>query len=197
MVDWLAGALQRPRFQLTSKHEVMRKLPFLLTLVQNKNMSALAYGKFFAERFPRNIISAKNLAHRCAMEQSVYSADIIQGVISVLTRSLVELLNTGTRVCFDGLGTFTPTVESEGVLAPELYDVDLHVKGIHIRFIPTNRKGEEITSKKFKDLCTLKLVDFKDIRKITVPKPKAGGTKVVRIVTRKPIAQYKAERRNE
>ena len=32
------------------------------------------------------------------------------------------------------------------------------IKGVHIAFIPENSKGEEITSRAFKDLCTFDVV---------------------------------------
>ena len=46
------------------------------------------------------------------MDQSVYSRDICEGVIQRLTKVMVELLQSGQPVKWDGLGTFTPKVES-------------------------------------------------------------------------------------
>ena len=53
-----------------------------------------------------------------------------------------------------GLGTFRPTVESSGASSVDDYDVNTDVKGIHIRFIPVNDKGEELTSRKFAESLT-------------------------------------------
>ena len=36
----------------------------------------------------------------------------------------------------------------------ESYDVNVNVKGIHIRFIPENTKGEQLTSRKFREFFT-------------------------------------------
>ena len=70
---------------------------------------------------------------------------------------MVELLQGGQPVKWDGLGTFTPTIESVKGGATEAQlkagvDVREVINGVHIRFIPENEKGEEITSRKFKDL---------------------------------------------
>jgi uncharacterized membrane protein YgcG len=93
------------------------------------------------------------------MDQSVYSRDIVEGVIQRLTKVMVELLQAGQPVKWDGLGTFTPTVESvKGGYSEAQIKAGASVRdviaGVHIRFIPENEKGEEITSRKFKDLVT-------------------------------------------
>ncbi len=36
----------------------------------------------------------------------------------------------------------------------ESYDVNVNVKGIHIRFILENTKGEQLTSRKFREFFT-------------------------------------------
>ena len=89
---------------------------------------------------------------------------------------MTELLTSGQSVKWDGLGTFTPYVESKGSNQVSKYDVNIHVKGIHIRFIPENTKGEQLTSRKFRDQCTLQLAGVWVKRNITVD----GKKKVIR-----------------
>ena len=75
---------------------------------------------------------------------------------------------------WDGLGTFTPKVETirRGLEKTDLQsgkaNVNHDVAGIHIRFIPENSKGEEITSRKFADLCVFNVVGVTKITKVTV-----------------------------
>ena len=135
----------------------VRKIAFPVVYQQNQNDQSTAYGKYYPKPYKPDTLSLRGLIERVAMDQSVYSRDIVEGVIQRLTKVMVELLQGGQPVKWDGLGTFTPTVESVKGGATEAQlkagiDVRDVIAGVHIRFIPENEKGEEITSRKFKDL---------------------------------------------
>ena len=135
----------------------VRKIAFPVVYQQNQNDQSSAYGKYYPKPYKPDTLSLRGLIERVAMDQSVYSRDIVEGVIQRLTKVMVELLQGGQPVKWDGLGTFTPTIESEKGGATEAQlkagvDVREVIAGVHIRFIPENEKGEEITSRKFKDL---------------------------------------------
>ena len=135
----------------------VRKIAFPVVYQQNQNDQSSAYGKYYPKPYKPDTLSLRGLIERVAMDQSVYSRDIVEGVIQRLTKVMVELLQGGQPVKWDGLGTFTPTVESVKGGATEAQlkagvDVRDVIAGVHIRFIPENEKGEEITSRKFKDL---------------------------------------------
>ena len=135
----------------------VRKIAFPVVYQQNTNNQSLAYGKYYPRPYKPDTLSLRGLIERVAMDQSVYSRDIVEGVIQRLTRVMVELLEGGQPVKWDGLGTFTPTIESVKGGATEAQlkagiDIREVVAGVHIRFIPENETGEEITSRKFKDL---------------------------------------------
>lgn len=165
-----------------------KKLTFNIALEQNKNMESSAYGKWFGKTYsPNEALNLKGLIQRVAMDQSVFSEDIARGVIDRLTVTMVELLQSGTSVKWDQLGTFRPTVESVGVAQPTDYDVKTDVKGIHIRFIPENSKGEEITSRMFADMCTMMTAGVWTVEKVTI----AGKQKSVRRF--RPMASFAAQ----
>ena len=135
----------------------VRKIAFPVVYQQNQNVQSEAYGKYYPKPYKPDTLSLRGLIERVAMDQSVYSRDIVEGVIQRLTKVMVELLQGGQPVKWDGLGTFTPTIESVKGGATEAQlkagiDIREVVAGVHIRFIPENEKGEEITSRKFKDL---------------------------------------------
>ena len=89
------------------------KLPFQIALEQNTNDDSTAYGKWFGKTYSTSdTLSLRGLIERVAFDQSVYSRDIIEGVIDRLTTVMTELLTSGESVKWDGLGTFTPYVES-------------------------------------------------------------------------------------
>ena len=135
----------------------VRKIAFPVVYQQNQNDQSSAYGKYYPKPYKPDTLSLRGLIERVAMDQSVYSRDIVEGVIQRLTNVMVELLQVVKPVKWDGLGTFTPTIESVKGGATEAQlkagiDVRDVINGVHIRFIPENEKGEEITSRKFKDL---------------------------------------------
>ena len=139
----------------------VKKVTFGIAFKQNRNAMSQAYGKYYPEAWTPETLNLRGLVERVAMDQSVYSRDICEGVIQRLTKVMVELLQSGQPVKWDGLGTFTPKVESArgGLTEAKLADGDFNVadvvEGIHVRFIPENSKGEELTSQKFKDSCVL------------------------------------------
>ncbi len=150
-----------------------RRLSFSYVLKQNKNDNSTAFGKWFAEAYsPSQTLSLKGLCERVAMDQSVFTPEIARGVIDKLTTDMNELLMSATSVKWDGLGTFRPTVESTGVNSPEDYNVNTNVMGIHIRFVPVNDKGEELTSRKFADSLVFSLFGKKTTTKVEKPNHK-------------------------
>jgi hypothetical protein len=74
-------------------------------------------------------------------------------------------------VKWDGLGTFRPTItNANGGLSEEVvkaggYNIGDIIEGVNICFIPENSKGEELTSRKFKDLCTFNNVGVIETKK--------------------------------
>lgn len=165
-----------------------KKLTFNIALEQNKNQESTGYGKWYGKTYtPNEALNLKGLIQRVAMDQSVFSEDIARGVIDRLTVTMVELLQSGTSVKWDKLGTFRPTVESVGVNEPTDYNVNTDVKGIHVRFIPENAKGEEITSRMFADMCTLMTAGVWTTEKVTI----SGKEKSVRRF--RPMASFAAQ----
>ena len=170
----------------------IRKIQFPIVYKQNQNTESAGYGKYYPYAWKPETLELRGLIERVAMDQSVYSRDIVEGVIQRLTKVMVELLEGGQPVKWDGLGTFTPTIENDGTKVtsdPLTMSVDA-IKGVHIAFIPENSKGEEITSRAFKDLCTFDVVGIINTTNIgTSAKPKYVRT----IIT---LDAYKAQQQN-
>ena len=151
-----------------------RKIAFPVVYKQNQNEQSSAYGKYYPEAYPPETLSLRGLIERVAFDQSVYSRDIVEGVIQKLTRVMVELLTGGQPVKWDGLGTFTPKIESvkggvtEAQLKAGSVSVRDAIEGVHIRFIPENEKGEELTSRRMKDAITFTVEGVKILTKVGV-----------------------------
>lgn len=134
---------------------------FELNLRKNTNANNPGYGKYYPKAKEKKTISQLGLVNHMAGHNCIYGSDVIGGVIQKLKSCLIELLSQGNPVKLDGLGTFTPKVEStkEGITKAALlagkWNAANYVKGIHIRFIPEGSGDDDITSRTFKDQCAL------------------------------------------
>ena len=158
----------------------IRQIQFPIVYKQNTNSESAGYGHYYPYAWKPETLELRGLIERVAMDQSVYSRDIVEGVIQRLTKVMVELLEGGQPVKWDGLGTFTPSVESvKGGYTEHQIKAGANVRdviaGVHIRFIPENEKGEEITSRKFKDLVTFVVEGI--ARRVEVGTTAGGKTK--------------------
>ena len=139
-------------------------IKFPVAYRQNTNSYSSVYGHYFPIAWRPETLSLRGLIERVAFSQSVYSRDIIEGVIQKLTTVMVELLRSGQPVKWDGLGMFQPGIESKknGVTADDMKakkaNPDVDVAGVHINFIPESGKGDDLTSRAFKELCVFENV---------------------------------------
>ena len=134
---------------------------FELNLRKNTNANNPGYGKYYPKAKEKKTISQQGLVNHMAGHNCIYGRDIIDGVVQKLKSCLVELLSQGNPVKIDGLGTFVPKVEStkEGITRAALlegkWNAANYIVGIHIRFIPEGSGDDDITSRTFKDQCSL------------------------------------------
>ena len=117
----------------------VNNIAFPVVAYQNKNDDSTAYGKWFWKTWQPKTLSLKGLLGMVAFDQSVYSDDIVEGVLQKLTNTMVEQLKAGQPVKWDGLGTFMPSLDckKQGVNEVEQVSVD-QINGVRINFIPEN-----------------------------------------------------------
>ena len=108
-------------------------IAFPVAARQNTNDATPAFGKWFIVPFWPETLNLRGLIERVAFSQSVYSRDIIEGVLQKLTTVMVELLRSGQPVKWDGLGTFTPNINSRGINDVESVSVDQRRSRICVR----------------------------------------------------------------
>ena len=134
---------------------------FEINIRKNTNANNPGYGKYYPKAVEKQTISLRGLCNHMAEHNSIYGRDIIQGVLMKMSSCIVELLSQGNPIKIDGLGTFVPTVEStkEGITRAALlegkWNANTYVKGVHIRFRPEGVSDDDITSRTFKDMCSL------------------------------------------
>ena len=128
----------------------VNNIAFPIVAVQNQNDDSTAFGKWFLRALYPDTLSLKGLIERVAWDQSVYSRDIIEGVVKRVTTVMVEQLQAGQPVKWEGLGTFNPQLDcgqkGENDVATLMKKADAAINGVHIRFTPENSKGEDAVS---------------------------------------------------
>ncbi len=131
------------------------KISMAYNLRQSNMENSSTYGKWYPQPVRRDTLSLRGLADHIADHGSIYTRDVVLGVLTKFTTCMVELVTQGIGVKLDGLGTFYPTFEAAGAETPVGYDVNAYLKGVHIRFWPENTQLDQITSRAFKEKCVL------------------------------------------
>ena len=119
-------------------------IAFMVNLRKNTVPDSDMFGRYYPEAESKETLSTKGFAKH----------------VSGIVKCLKEYMSQGQPVKLDGLGTFRPTVTSVTGGAASIEEalqkgVNNMVAGVNFVFIPENAQGEEITSKKFKDQCSL------------------------------------------
>ena len=137
-------------------------------LKQNQNDKAKIYGKWFAFGKSIETLNTRKLAQHIAEHGSIYTPDVVYGVLEKFRSCLIEMLLESKRVKIDGLGIFYCTIENEKGGAPSVEDfnVQKNLKALHIRFLPEQAAEQNISSREF-----IKRAEFVNIDSLKV-KPK-------------------------
>lgn len=131
------------------------KISLLYNLKQNNNEGSSSYGLWYPQVVRRDTLSLRGLADHIADHGSIYTRDVVLGVLTKFTSCMVELVSQGVGVKLDGLGTFYPTMEAHGAETPVGYDINSYLQGVHIRFLPESAELDNITSRTFKKKCLM------------------------------------------
>ncbi len=145
----------------------------VINLRQNRNDASPAYGKFFAEIDSKEPLNLKGLAKHMAEHGKISSYEMTVLVLGELVNCMSHLLREGQPVKLDGFGTFYPSVDGQKLGATDLATAvaggpDAMINGIKIKFLGENTKGEELTSRAFKQECLFEFGYLVESEKRTV-----------------------------
>jgi nucleoid DNA-binding protein len=136
-------------------------IAFLVNLRKNNVPDSEMFGRYYPEAESKETLSTKGFAkHVSEHGGTLVNYEFMQLVLAAIVKCLKEMMSQGQPVKLDGLGTFRPTVTSVKSGAASIEEaltkgVNNMVAGVNFVFIPENVQGEEITSKKFKEQCSL------------------------------------------
>ena len=123
----------------------------LYEVKKNQNSHSAAFGKWYAQIKSLETLNTRKLANHISEHGSVYTPDVVYGVLEKFRSCLVEMLLESKKVKIEGLGTFYCTLENQknGALKKEDFNVNKHLKALHIRFLPEQTTEENISSREF------------------------------------------------
>ena len=126
-----------------------------VNLRANTNEKSDQFGRLYAELQRNRTLSLRGLAKHISDHGSIYTIDIVYGVLA--------------KLCKNEHGGLE-SVEAAKNLTPEQA-----VEGVRVRFLPDGTKLDDMTSKAFKDRCSLvwgnliEITGYKDAQKKTGP----------------------------
>ena len=135
----------------------------LYEVKQNQNSYSNAYGKWYGQIKNLETLNTRKLANHISEHGSIYTPDVVYGVLEKFRSCLIEMLLNSKKVKIEGLGTFYCTLENQkkGALKKEDFNPNKHLKALHIRFLPEQAAEENISSREF-----LKKAEFINIEQL-------------------------------
>ena len=133
----------------------------LYEVKQNQNSYSAAFGKWYAQIKNLETLNTRKLAQHISEHGSIYTPDVVYGVLEKFRSCLIEMLLNSKKVKIEGLGTFYCTLENQknGALKKEDFNVNKHLKALHIRFLPEQTTEENISSREFLKKAEFVLID--------------------------------------
>ena len=128
-----------------------------------KDSESVMYGKWYARLKSIETMSTEKLAKHISEHGSVFTADVVEGVMKKVKNCLIEMLLESKKVKIAGLGTFYLTCECQkgGADKESDFNVAQHLKALHIRFLPDQTEEDNLSSREF-----IKKAEFVNIKSL-------------------------------
>lgn len=128
-----------------------------------KDSESVMYGKWYARLKSIETLSMAKLAKHISEHGSVFTEDVVEGVMKKFKTCLLEMLLESKKVKVAGLGTFYLTCECQkgGADKEEDFNVNLHLKALHIRFLPDQAQEDNLSSREF-----IKKAEFVNVKSL-------------------------------
>ena len=128
-----------------------------------KDSESVMYGKWYARLKSIETVSIEKLGKHISEHGSVYTADVVEGVMKKFKNCLIEMLLESKKVKIAGLGTFYLTCECTkgGADKESEFNVNQHLKALHIRFLPDQTEEDNLSSREF-----IKKAEFVNVKSL-------------------------------
>jgi predicted histone-like DNA-binding protein len=128
-----------------------------------KDSESVMYGKWYARLKSIETLTMSKLAKHISEHGSVFTEDVVEGVMKKFRACLLEMLLESKKVKVAGLGTFYLTCECQkgGADKEEDFNVNQHLKALHIRFLPDQAQEDNLSSREF-----IKKAEFVNVKSL-------------------------------
>ena len=128
-----------------------------------KDSESVMYGKWYARLKSIETLNMTKLAKHISEHGSVFTEDVVEGVMKKFKSCLLEMLLESKKVKITGLGTFYLTAECQkgGADKEEDFNVNQHLAALHIRFLPDQTAEDNISSREF-----IKKAEFVNVKSL-------------------------------
>ncbi len=142
-------------------------------LKQNKNTDSAFYGKWYARPKTVETLNTRKLAQHISEHGSIYTPDVVYGVLEKFRSCLLEMLLESKKVKIEGLGIFYCTIENTpgGAESKEKFNTGKNLKALHIRFLPEQEQEQNISSREF-----IKRAEFINIESLLTEESVSGNS---------------------
>ena len=140
-----------------------------------KDSESVMYGKWYARLKSTETMSLTKMAKHISEHGSVFTDDVVEGVMKKFKNCLLEMLLNSRKVKITGLGTFYLTAECQkgGADKEEDFNVREHLKALHIRFLPDQTAEDNLSSREF--IKKAEFVNVKSLLKSDEESSTSGG----------------------
>ena len=129
------------------------------------------YGKIIY----RKTLSLDDMAEHIMKHGSVYTEDVVIGVITKLKSGMQEMLADGHKVKLDGIGTLYPTLTSEGVEDAKDYSPSENVTRVGIAFLADQSRKSMYKARYMRDTVNLSTKLYSELTTSPQPSPNGEG----------------------
>ena len=128
------------------------------------------YGKIIY----RGTLSLSDMAEHIMKHGSVYTEDVVIGVITKLKTCMQEMLADGYKVKLDGIGTLYPVLSSKGVDNAKDFSANEAVTRLGISFLADQSKKSVYKASAMRQGATLSTQLYSELTE-TSPQPSPNG----------------------
>ena len=138
---------------------------------QNKNRKSSAYGKTYARMVPTGTLGTDEICDHIAKHGTIYTSDIVKGVVEKFINCFEELLLEGYKLKLDGLGTFYLSVKTEGTETEEEFIPNANIKKVRVAFL-----GDKAKSSEYATVVMTRKAQWRDVNDLTGSEGESAGS---------------------
>ena len=142
---------------------------------QERQKVKKTYGKIIY----RGTLSLNDMAEHIMKHGTVYTEDVVIGVITKLKSCIQEMLADGYKVKLDGIGTLYPTLTSEGVDDAKDFSAQENIVRVGVSFLADQSRKSQYKASAMKQNTTLSTRLYNELtgedEEGTTPNPTPSG----------------------